>query len=55
MAASASKFHAEFDPIDEAENKTAWLTGVAPMASTLDKYQPPRVSVRFHDHRKTVC
>ena len=29
--------------------------GVSPLAFTLAKYQPPRVSVRFHDHRKTVC
>ena len=27
----------------------------SPMPSTMAKYQPPRVSVRFYDHRKTVC
>ena len=36
MAASAAKFHAEFGPIDEAENKTAGLTGVAP--PTLERF-----------------
>lgn len=36
MAASASKFHAKFGPIDDAENKTAGLTGVAP--PTLERF-----------------